>query len=266
MTSRGALRVMIIRADGLPRADLRGKADPYVKATVRHATRETRVVHQTLDPVWNEPLEFLGSLDEFRKDTLVLNVCDRDVLKHDDAMGQVRVSLSELSEAAPKLEFFESVDGDDRATSGRIMFNVSYEVVPPHELQRGTMLVGLQSAAALLRRNGLSDPYCKLSWLGQKARSRVVHKSLSPTWDESFAFTGVLHELLSCPLRLRVYDHDRLGRNDPLGEGRVELRDLEAARATPLLSPCGGWTLTFRPSSLRPFSASVAHWPPAPYA
>ena len=222
MGTRGALRVMIIRADGLPKADLNGKADPYVKATIRHATRETRVVHATLEPVWNEPLEFLGVLDEFRKDTLILNVCDRDVLKHDDAMGQVRVSLSELSEKKPKLEFFEEL-----SDQGRIMFSVSYEVVPPHELKRGTMLVGLQSATDLLAadRNGLSDPYCKLSWLGQKGRSKVVYKSLAPTWDESFAFTGVLHELLSCPLRLRVYDYDRLGRDDPLGEARVELRD-----------------------------------------
>ena len=36
---------------------------------------------------------------------------------------------------------------------------------------------------------------------------------------------GVLHELLSCPLRLRLYDHDRLSRDDPLGEARVFLRD-----------------------------------------
>ena len=35
----------------------------------------------------------------------------------------------------------------------------------------------------------------------------------------------MLHELLSCPLRLRLYDHDRLSRDDPLGEARVFLRD-----------------------------------------
>ena len=35
----------------------------------------------------------------------------------------------------------------------------------------------------------------------------------------------MLHELLSCPLRLRLYDHDRLSRDDPLGEARVFLRE-----------------------------------------
>ena len=58
---QGALRVQIRRAEGLAKADINGKADPYVKAVIRHMTRETRVVHSCLDPVWNEPLEFLGA-------------------------------------------------------------------------------------------------------------------------------------------------------------------------------------------------------------
>ena len=85
--SRGALQVLIKRGEGLPRADLNGLADPYVRVTVRHMTRETTVVKECLDPVWDEPLQFLGPLEEFRNDELILKVCDRDVLKHDDAMG-----------------------------------------------------------------------------------------------------------------------------------------------------------------------------------
>ena len=84
---------------------------------------------ECLDPVWDEPVEFLGAIDDFRGSELLLKVCDRDVLKHDDAMGDARVSLRALGAGHP-MEFFEAL-----ATEGRIMFSVSWEAVPPHELR-----------------------------------------------------------------------------------------------------------------------------------
>ena len=187
MGTRGALRVMIIRADGLPKADLNGKADPYVKATIRHATRETRVVHATLEPVWNEPLEFLGVLDEFRKDTLILNVCDRDVLKHDDAMGQVRVSLSvEREEAA-------------RVLRGALGSRA-------HHVQRELEVVPLMSSSAARCSSACRAPPAA-GGRSQRPRRPVPAELARPKdgarWctkpraDVGLScFTGVLHELL----------------------------------------------------------------------
>jgi synaptotagmin-1 len=218
---RGALRVFVQRGTGLPSADMNGLADPYVKLTVRHITRETRVVHECLDPVWDELVQFIGPLEDFRSGELFLRVCDRDLLKHDDAMGDVRVNLRGLTASSTPLEFVERL-----STQGGLTFSVTWEEVLPHELRLGKMQVRVERATDLLAadRNGLSDPYCKLTWLGQKGRTKIVHKSLNPVWEETFSFAGVLHELLSCPLRLRLYDHDRLGRDDPLGEARVSLR------------------------------------------
>ena len=142
------------------------------------------------------------------------------MLKHDDAMGGCRVNLRELSRGQT-LDFVEGL-----STQGGLAFCVSWELVAPYELRPGKMHVQVCCATDLLAAdsNGLSDPYCKLTWLGQKGRTKIVPKSLNPEWDESFIFPGVLHELLSCPLRLRLYDHDRLSRDDPLGEVRVSLR------------------------------------------
>ena len=270
----GALRVFVQHGTGLPPADLNGLADPYVKLTIRHMTRETRVVHECLNPVWDELVQFIGPIEDFRGSELVLRVCDRDVLKHDDAMGGCRVNLRELS-MGETLDFVEGL-----STQGGLTFRVSWEAVAPYELRPGKMHVQVCCATDLLAAdsNGLSDPYCKLTWLGQnsmvkvqswrrpssapappqgapgssgrcalsggrsrltgcpdtassarairlqsrrfhrlwpfrqKGRTKIVPKSLNPEWDESFIFAGVLHELLSCPLRLRLYDHDRLSR------------------------------------------------------
>ena len=57
----GALRVFVQHGTGLRAADLNGLADPYVKLTIRHMTRETRVVHECLDPRWEELVQFIGA-------------------------------------------------------------------------------------------------------------------------------------------------------------------------------------------------------------
>ena len=57
----GALRVFVQHGTGLRAADLNGLADPYVKLTIRHMTRETRVVHECLDPGWEELVQFIGA-------------------------------------------------------------------------------------------------------------------------------------------------------------------------------------------------------------
>jgi len=71
----GALRVFVRHGTGLRAADLNGLADPYVKLTIRHMTRETRVVHECLDPRWEELVQFIGPMDDFRGSELILRVC-----------------------------------------------------------------------------------------------------------------------------------------------------------------------------------------------
>ena len=61
MAPLGALRVFVQHGTGLRAADLNGLADPYVKLTIRHMTRETRVVHECLDPRWEELVQFIGA-------------------------------------------------------------------------------------------------------------------------------------------------------------------------------------------------------------
>ena len=82
--------------------------------------------------------------------------------------------------------------------------------------------VGVQSKD----RNGFSDPYAKLMVAKRTVRSRKVEKTLNPHWNEDFEFTGTLGELTAEPMLVSVWDHDLASRNDPLGDGRVDLRPL----------------------------------------
>ena len=57
---------------------------------------------------------------------------------------------------------------------------------------RGTLVVHLRSATNLRSadRGGSSDPYVKLKVNATEHKSKVIDKSLNPTWDERFEFPG----------------------------------------------------------------------------
>jgi len=62
---------------------------------------------------------------------------------------------------------------------------------------RGTLVVHLRSATNLRSadRGGSSDPYVKLKVNATEHKSKVVDKTLNPTWDERFEFPGTLGAL-----------------------------------------------------------------------
>ena len=96
----GILRVTLHRASGLRPADLNGLSDPYVKLQVRPShggTRKTKVCSRQLDPVWDETFAYGGcSLAEARRQTLLLEVWDRDLIGRDDALGTAEVPCATL--------------------------------------------------------------------------------------------------------------------------------------------------------------------------
>ncbi|KAL8162017.1 hypothetical protein V2J09_013506 [Rumex salicifolius] len=58
---RGVLSVTIICAEGLPAMDFMGKSDPYVVLLMKKsgARTKTRVLNETLNPVWNQTFDFV---------------------------------------------------------------------------------------------------------------------------------------------------------------------------------------------------------------
>ncbi|KAL4223051.1 Double C2-like domain-containing protein beta [Mactra antiquata] len=80
--------------------------------------------------------------------------------------------------------------------------------------------------------NGLSDPYVKLHLLpgakkSNKLRTKTIHKTLNPQWNETLTYHGVSGEdMLKKTLRLAVLDEDAFG-FDFIGETRVPLNKLQ---------------------------------------
>ncbi|XP_010892598.1 double C2-like domain-containing protein alpha [Esox lucius] len=94
-----SLHCTVIKAKGLKPMDFNGLADPYVKlhllpGACKANKLKTKIVRNTLNPVWNETLTYQGITEEdmYRK-TLRVSVCDEDKLTHNEFIGESRVAL-----------------------------------------------------------------------------------------------------------------------------------------------------------------------------
>ncbi|KAJ8434980.1 hypothetical protein Cgig2_027823 [Carnegiea gigantea] len=86
---RGVLSVTVISADDLPAADLLGKSDPYVTLTMKKSEikNKTRVVNESLNPVWNQTFDFL--VEDGLHDMLILEVWDHDTFGKEGSISGV---------------------------------------------------------------------------------------------------------------------------------------------------------------------------------
>ena len=94
----------------------------------------------------------------------------------------------------------------------------------------GLLRVRLSHAIGLrsMDSNGYSDPYVKLTLGKETNKSEIVRKSLNPRWDKDYFFRGGFEQLVALPLQVHAWDYDRLSvRNDPLGNGSIDLRQLD---------------------------------------
>ncbi|XP_019153553.1 PREDICTED: synaptotagmin-5-like [Ipomoea nil] len=122
---RGVLSVTVISADDLPAADLLGKSDPFVVLTLRKAgtKNKTRVVMDSLNPVWNQTFDFV--VEDGLHDMLILEVWDHDTFGK-DYMGRCIITLTRVILEG---EYKETYDLDG-AKSGKLNLNLKWTAQP----------------------------------------------------------------------------------------------------------------------------------------
>jgi len=79
---------------------------------------------------------------------------------------------------------------------------------------------------------GTSDPYVKVFLLPDKKKkfqTKVQRKSLNPVFNEAFTFKIPYNEIASQTLVLHVFDFDRFGKHDAIGQVSVPLGRIDLA-------------------------------------
>ncbi|KAI3970241.1 hypothetical protein MKX01_023888 [Papaver californicum] len=122
---RGVLSVTVISAEEVPATDIMGKADPYVILSLKKSgsRNKTRVVNDSLNPVWNQTFDFV--VEDGLHDMLILELYDHDTFGK-DYIGRCIITLTRVILEG---EYNDTVPLDG-AKSGKLNLHLKWSAQP----------------------------------------------------------------------------------------------------------------------------------------
>eukprot|EP00929_Paragymnodinium_shiwhaense_P110470 TRINITY_DN7750_c0_g1_i2.p1 TRINITY_DN7750_c0_g1~~TRINITY_DN7750_c0_g1_i2.p1 ORF type:complete len:617 (-),score=123.62 TRINITY_DN7750_c0_g1_i2:95-1945(-) len=212
------LKVSILSAAGLRKADWFGLSDPYCSVYFDDEDEvrvKTQICKKTLNPSWN----FSSEIKDYRGEAVVFKVWDWDMVGSHDFLGTARVQPEMIpAEGTGLLELPLQEAGKDEAYL-RIKLNINSGTrKASKELPQRKITVGVQKARGLRKADtiGKSDPYCCVEFEGDptvRAKTNVIKTTYTPQWN----FSGEVQDWRDEPLVFKVWDWDRVGSHDFLG-------------------------------------------------
>ncbi|XP_053619972.1 multiple C2 and transmembrane domain-containing protein isoform X2 [Plodia interpunctella] len=242
------LRIHLKRGQNLVAMDKNGTSDPYVKFKAGgRLLHKSKIVYRDLNPVWDEvftvPIEdpfqavqikvfdydwglqddFMGSchldltaLELGRSQDLVL--CLRDHNKPHQDMGEIVMNVTLLPKSQEDKEQYLLKNTRLSDVNKRLKAQIWSSVVT-------IVLVEAKNLPAMDMDTRSSDPYCKFRLGNEKYKSKVVWKSLHPSWLEQFDLH--LYDDQEQILEVTVWDKDKQTKDDFLGRCTIDLSKLE---------------------------------------
>ncbi|XP_056300235.1 synaptotagmin-11-like [Pseudoliparis swirei] len=221
-----ALVVTVVGARGLPAMDRQaGSSDPYVKMTIlpeqKHRVK-TRVLRNTLEPLFNETFTFYGVAYSALPDlTLHLLVLSFDRFARDDVIGEALVPLRGVDPRTGRVHLSQDLSKRNMQGEGRgeLLASLCYQPVS-HRL---SVVVLKARHLPKMDITGLSaNPYVKVNvFYGRKRiakkKTHVKKSTLDPVFNESFIYDIPPELLPQISVEFLVVDFDRTTKNEVLG-------------------------------------------------
>ncbi|XP_039143434.1 synaptotagmin-5 isoform X1 [Dioscorea cayenensis subsp. rotundata] len=213
------LKVTVAEGRSLMAKDKSGRCDPYVKVQYGKLMHKTKTLSHTTNPVWNHRFDF----DEIGGGECLMIKCYNADIFGDENIGSARVNLDGLVEGSCKDVWIplEKVNSGELRLLIEALNNEDFEVSRTIVSQSGSGWVELvliearDLIAADLR--GTSDPYVRVQYGNTKKRTKVVHKTLNPQWNQILEFPDTGKQLV-----LHVKDHNALLPTSSIGDCVVE--------------------------------------------
>ncbi|KAL7387641.1 hypothetical protein ABVT39_026581 [Epinephelus coioides] len=223
---KGVLRIHFIEAQDLLGKDkflgglIKGKSDPYGVIQVGTQLFQSKVIHETVHPKWNEVYEAL--IYENTAQNVEIELFDEDTDK-DDYLGSLAIDVAELQKEQKVDEWFVMED----VATGKLHLKLEWlSLLPtPEKLDQALMSIkadrgqandGLSSALLVVfldsarnlpsGKKVTSDPSPFVQFtVGHKSyESKTRYKTNEPVWEESFTF--LIHNPKCQELEVEVKD------------------------------------------------------------
>lgn len=214
--------ITVVEGKDLIGKDKAGKFEPYVKLQYGKVLHRTRTAHTSI-PIWNQKFEF----DEIAGGECLKIKCLSEETFGDDNIGFARVNLEGLVEGSTRDVWVPL----EQVNSGELRLQMEAARVDDHEGSRASpmgsgggwielvLIEAKDLIAADLR--GTSDPYVRVQYGNLKRKTKVIHKTLNPHWNQTLEFLDD-----GSPLVLHVKDHNALLPTSSIGTCDVEYQRL----------------------------------------
>ncbi|XP_028786874.1 extended synaptotagmin-1-like [Neltuma alba] len=215
------LNITVVEGKNLSAKDKSGKFEPYIKLQYGKNVQRTRTSH-TSSPFWNHKFEF----DEISGGEHLRLKCFSDEIFGDENIGSAIVSLEGLVERKIRDVWIPL----ERVNSGEIRLQLSVMVDDNKgtkgsdlDSENGWIELDLLEARDLIGADlrGTSDPYVRVNYGQLKKKTKVIHKTLNPQWNQTLEFPDDGSRLV-----LYVKDHNSLLPTQSLGECVVDYQRL----------------------------------------
>ncbi|KAM8844925.1 synaptotagmin Va isoform 1-T2 [Spinachia spinachia] len=128
-----------------------------------------------------------------------------------------------------KKEGEDGKEDEEKENFGKLEYSLDYN------FNDNQLIVGILQAQdlAAMDLGGTSDPYVKVYMLPDKKKkfeTKVQRKNLSPVFNETFSFKIPYSELGGQTLVLQVFDFDRFGKHDVIGEIKIPMNSIDLAQ------------------------------------
>ncbi|XP_061345008.1 uncharacterized protein LOC133290881 [Gastrolobium bilobum] len=219
------LKITVVEAKDLAAKDKFGKFEPYIKLQYGKVVKRTKIAPAPTppNPAWNDSFEF----DENGGDEYLSVKCFSEEIFGDENIGSAHVNLEGLVDGSIK-DVWIPLEG---VSSGELRLIIEVVRVDDLEGSKGSalgsgngwielvLIEARDLVAADLR--GTSDPFVRVDYGNLKKRTKVIHKTLNPRWNQTLEFPDN-----GSPLVLRVQDYNALLPTSSIGECAVEYQSL----------------------------------------
>uniref|UniRef100_A0A8C2XRR4 Synaptotagmin Va n=1 Tax=Cyclopterus lumpus TaxID=8103 RepID=A0A8C2XRR4_CYCLU len=118
---------------------------------------------------------------------------------------------------------------EEKENFGKLEYSLDYN------FNDNQLIVGILQAQdlAAMDLGGTSDPYVKVYMLPDKKKkfeTKIQRKNLCPVFNETFSFKIPYSELGGQTLVLQVFDFDRFGKHDVIGEIKIPMNSVDLAQ------------------------------------
>ncbi|XP_077955805.1 extended synaptotagmin-2 isoform X4 [Gasterosteus aculeatus] len=227
---KGILRIHFMEAQDLLGKDkflgglIKGKSDPYGFVRIGTQVFQSKVIHENLNPKWNEVYE--AFIYDYTTHNLEIELFDEDTDK-DDFLGSLTIDLAEVQKERKVDEWFviENVD------TGKLHLKLEWlSLLPtPEKLdqalasikaERGQANDGLSAAVLVVFLDSAKNlpsgkkvtsspsPFVQFTVGHKPLESKIRYKTNEPVWEEAFTF--LIHNPKTQELQVEVKDkkHD----------------------------------------------------------